>query len=464
MWTKLTAGIWYDEVKVGGTTTDYPLTYAGWSATTGYAVGTIIAPGNGHAYTVTTAGTSGTTQPTWPTASSGTVSDGLTGSNWLSSHAYSVGTIVKPSPANGHLYKAISAGTSGLTQPAFPTGSGATINDPSPAVWAASTSYAVGANIGANGHMYTVSVGGISGASAPTWPTGSGATVTDANYATWNNKFNYSLGAVIVPSGGGNGHIYKCIVAGKSGNSAPTWPTGSGATVVDGTATWQEAGSSSGITWTEAGTISAVTWQEIGLDNPVVWTEAGSMTNIFGAGTASDPFRLPAVSSGNNANVCLTGGATPDAAIYYDIKDFYSHGTTYIVNVANQPTTCPPAGYSDFGYAVLNIYQTMDLGGQGIVQPNTASASSLMINVYNSGNNSGTSLKMTGQANIKAVITALGDATLGGSGSGGAFYGSLLAGSITDAGTYPVHYDQSLQVLSGKLTPMAIRNYNRPKF
>jgi hypothetical protein len=65
---------------------------------------------------------------------------------------------------------------------------------------------------------------------------------------------------------------------------------------------------------------------------------------------------------------------------------------------------------------------------------------------------------------VAAVITALGGATLAGSGAGGAFWGSLLAGRVTDAGKYAVHYDQSLQILSGKLMPMAIRNYNRPKF
>jgi hypothetical protein len=86
-----------------------------------------------------------------------------------------------------------------------------------------------------------------------------------------------------------------------------------------------------------------------------------------------------------------------------------------------------------------------------------------VINVYNGGSNSGTSVTLTGQANLKAVVTALGEAKLGGSGSGGAFYGSIIAGAITDAGNYSVHYDQSMKVLSGKLTPMAIRNYNRPK-
>jgi hypothetical protein len=139
------------------------------------------------------------------------------------------------------------------------------------------------------------------------------------------------------------------------------------------------------------------------------------------------------------------------------------------VNVANQPTSCPPSGYSDIGYAVLNIYQEFSVGGQGIASggmPPTAPPAALVINVYNEGSNdlSDDSVTFTGQANVAAVITALGGAKLAGSGAGGAFWGSLLAGRIVDAGHYSVHYDQSLKVLSGKLMPMAIRNYNRPKF
>jgi len=48
---------------------------------------------------------------------------------WSATTAYSINSIVQPSPTNGHFYKAIQGGTSGGVQPAFPTGTGQQIND-----------------------------------------------------------------------------------------------------------------------------------------------------------------------------------------------------------------------------------------------------------------------------------------------------------------------------------------------
>lgn len=49
-----------------------------WAAETDYNYGDVILPTvrNGHSYTVTVAGTSGETEPTWPAGQSGTVTDG----------------------------------------------------------------------------------------------------------------------------------------------------------------------------------------------------------------------------------------------------------------------------------------------------------------------------------------------------------------------------------------------------
>ncbi|MBI4165521.1 MAG: hypothetical protein HY508_07290 [Acidobacteria bacterium] len=467
-WVRYTGGQWFFTVALGGTTTSYPLTYPTWQAATTYSVGTIIAPGNGHAYTVTTAGTSGATQPTFPTGTGATVSDGLPATVWSAVTAYAANAYVKPSPDNGHVYKALSAGTSGPTQPAFPTASGATVSDSAFPTWAPYTSYTAGATVApGNGHIYTALNTNYSGQTAPAWPLASGATVVGA-YPEWNGNTAYTVGQIVVPTLSPNrktGSKYRVTVAGTTAGGQPNpWPSGAGSTITNGSVTFQEFGSDTPITWREVGTVAAIVWQEVGSSTAVVWTESGTSVNIFGDGSINDPFRLPEISVGNNSTLCLTGSPDPATPIYYAIKSLSSLGTIHNVNQANQPTSCIQAGYTDFGYSVLNIYQTLTLGGPGVVQPATAKATTLVINVYNSGSNTGDSVTISGQSNLKAIVTALGDAKLGGGGTGGAFYGSMLAGSITDMGTYSVHYDQSLQVLSGKLMPMSIRNYNRPKF
>jgi hypothetical protein len=58
----------------------------------------------------------------------------------------------------------------------------------------------------------------------------------------WVATTAYNLGDIIEPDTP-NGHIYKCIQAGISNTSEPTWPTGSGQTVQDHTCIWQENGS-----------------------------------------------------------------------------------------------------------------------------------------------------------------------------------------------------------------------------
>lgn len=67
------------------------------------------------------------------------------------------------------------------------------------------------------------------------------------------NTTAYLFGDVVRPSAG-NGHLYRCIVAGTSAGSPPTFPTTPQATVADGGVTWAEVGR--GVTQIDAADIS----------------------------------------------------------------------------------------------------------------------------------------------------------------------------------------------------------------
>ena len=73
---------------------------------------------------------------------------------WTAETAYSVGDIVRPTVGNGHVYRCTAAGTTGASEPTWPTDIGATVEDGT-ATWA-ECGYGV-LNIGAANPSWEVS-------------------------------------------------------------------------------------------------------------------------------------------------------------------------------------------------------------------------------------------------------------------------------------------------------------------
>ena len=59
--------------------------------------------------------------------------------------------------------------------------------------------------------------------------------------ASWLKSTAYVVGEYVQPTAaGGNGHLYRCIVAGTTSTTEPVWPLSENATVTDGGVSWEE--------------------------------------------------------------------------------------------------------------------------------------------------------------------------------------------------------------------------------
>jgi hypothetical protein len=100
-------------------------------------------------------------------------------------------------------------------------------------------------------------------------------TYTAANSwaTTWATNTAYAVGDIVRPTSG-NGHLFRCIVAGTShASTEPTWPTTSGATVADNTVTWAEIGR--GVTQLDCGDPAWTTATISGIRKAVFYKSGG---------------------------------------------------------------------------------------------------------------------------------------------------------------------------------------------
>lgn len=80
--------------------------------------------------------------------------DGVSG--WQQSQAYALDSYVQPTVSNGYFYRCTTAGTSGSGEPSWPTTVGATVSDGSTAIWTCAGKVALTADVD-----YVATAGGI---------------------------------------------------------------------------------------------------------------------------------------------------------------------------------------------------------------------------------------------------------------------------------------------------------------
>lgn len=235
--TQLSSGTLYSILLTAGGS-GYVQIYP-WTASIQVIVNQVVTTGvNSYLYTV--AGTTGTTAPT---ITSGTASDGTATVAyiipWSASYSYSLNDYVA---SNGSVYKVTTAGTSGTTSPSFILGTGTDgtatltyVTSYLPSVvlgtsWVASTAVTLNQQIFYGANLYTVTTAGTLGTSAPTFTSGSAtngtATLTYAgNAAKAYSAVSSTVVSSINISNAGSGYtIAPTVTIGTQWTPSTTYP------------------------------------------------------------------------------------------------------------------------------------------------------------------------------------------------------------------------------------------------
>lgn len=316
-----------------------------WRPSVVYSLSTLaqpVRPAQGNSfYKVTTAGTSGATEPSWCSTTACTVTDGTavwTYQGKLPIHSLSNNRIAGPGTATGTNQSPAEI-TLDYVRPGEFVMEGNSVSYPGGAIYirtpgpgwprpntdhsepvrhmaippnaplSDSSSYPWDALRTSQGHTWTdtAPVMGYYQVGQKVWrfkPTDASSPywlVTRAGWGaqTWATGASYAYGYWIRPTTD-NGHFYIQIASATctSGGSEPIWPTTTSATVADNTCTWQEAGTAAQFS------LQSIPAAQVNSD----WNAASGVAQILnkpplGAASAKGV-------SGSGVNVATTAGAT----------------------------------------------------------------------------------------------------------------------------------------------------------
>jgi hypothetical protein len=227
----------------------------------------------------------------------GTVVRATPGS-WAMSTVYSAGTFVF---ANGLFFRS-GGGTSGGSEPTWPSSPGGTVVD-NTITWTATSANYVPSEV-----WFICTTAGTTGETEPTWDTTEGNTTTETlTSATWVTATSYPAGSTLLE----NGLIFVSD-GGTSGGVEPTWPDDPGDTVADNDIIWT-AFSAVPAVWTAirahgvSGIVTSVTNELVFIDtdrneadNNGGWWSLGRLTWTSGDNVVGAPVEVTVFDLGTN--------------------------------------------------------------------------------------------------------------------------------------------------------------------
>ncbi len=303
---------------------------------------------------------------------------------WTPSTVETVGNLIVDS--NGNTQKVTTAGTTGISTPAWGRALGATTTDGT-VVW---TLIAIGA---AAGQQCIDANGNIQTATAVTLP-------------GWQASHSYTVGSLVLDS---SGNTQRCVVAGTSGASAPSWSTTVGGSTTDGGVTWTlvalGAAAITGTTppvWNT--TLGGTTSDSIagGLTGTVTWTltQKGPIPNL----------QQPVLIAGSNPNSLAPGQAgvfgppIQGFTIPYALATVFAQGAGQViaVNVFDQTRHYSTITAQTFTFPGAGV-QAINVGHMGLSAVKVTNTGATVIYVE------GADFKVD---RVNGVITALGGGLL----------------------------------------------------
>ncbi|MGA3132223.1 MAG: hypothetical protein ABSD59_15560 [Terracidiphilus sp.] len=362
----------------GQNTTDNQVTwinhgYSNWQANYVYSAGYVIVDATGTIQKLTTAGTSGTSAPSWNTTPGATTTDGLQWSSlgapqWQALTRFTANQVILD--PTGTVQQVQDGGTSGATAPTWNETPGVTTFDASitwlnngPWAWQPNTAYVAGQFVvDPQGFRQTVAAAGTSASEQPVWlqPKPTGTVTSDGGMAWvakgksfWQPSTQYAAGAMILDA---NGNIQTAQEAGASGAKVPFWDPNFNQVIEDNTVKWQNLGHS---TWTAAFAYAA---------GQALIDSTGSIQAVQQAGTsgATEPNWLNPEAAGQNTQdgiLWQSGGSAGWQADY-----LYAAGQLIFANQSIQ--IVQTGGISGDNEPTWNLNQGQNTQDSGVVWTN----------------------------------------------------------------------------------------------